>query len=669
MMAGPKKTLFSFSLWAGVAGLVLLLAGLGCSVCPLVPQLATGTPVPLTPTLPVPTPSPEPTPIPEPTPEVVVEMVPYANTLAGFSILYPEDWVYEEEDYAAYFAEDEDALTAFDPALSPIFVIRVGALDEIEEEVGAGASPEDLLENLLDNLFVEDLEVDEVESWTLDQMPGAGVEVGWRKDGSSIRGYILAAAGDEVASVGFGFSPEDEWSSYAPVVRKMFESLAFFRPEVPEPVAQGPVTPGEKVRGTLAAGGRDVWTLEAEAGQYVTIWMESVGPGDLDTYLELYLEDDSDEDGILVAEDDDGGVDTDSLLADFNVETSGTYYVHALTYSGSGDYEMWVDVADKPSGGGEIAYGETVEGRVAGGGDHEWVFAGQQGDEVSIAMRSVGEGLDCYLELRSVDGDLLAYDDDSGGDTDAWIEYSVLPDDGSYTIVASDISGEMGTYTLTLEIAELEVQGVLTFDQTVAATLELGVRHHWYLEGTMGDIITISMLASDGDWDTYLELYAPDGAQLTFDDDSGGDSNAAILELELPLTGTYRVVARGYSADQAGDYELTVEKVALEIQGTLVPDKAVTGTLESGVRHHWLFEGEQGEIVTISLIAVSEDWDAFLELYAPNSEQVMVDDDSGGGSNAAILEFELPLTGTYRVVARGFSNIDVGEYELTLTEP
>jgi hypothetical protein len=616
-------------------------------------------------------PSPEPTPIPEPTPtpEATVEMVPYANTLAGFSILYPKDWAYEEEDYSVYFAEDENALAAFDPTLSPIFVIRAGSLDEIEEEIGSDRSPEGLLDNLLANLFMEDLELGEVESWTFDQVSGAGVEVTWRQDGSSIRGYILAAAGDEVASVGFGFSPEDEWSFYAPVVRKMFGSLAFFPPEVPEPVAQGPVTPGEKVRGTLPAGGRDVWTLDVEAGQYVTIWVEAVGSGALDTYLELYQEDDSDEDGILVAEDDDGGADTDSLLADFYVETSGTYYIHALTYSGSGDYEMWVDVADKPSGGGEITYGETVEGRVSGGGDHEWVFAGQQGDEVSVTMRSVGEGLDCYLELRSADGDLLAYDDDSGGDTDAWIEYFVLPDDGSYTIVTSDISGEMGTYTLTLEIAELEVQGVLAFDQTVAATLESGVRHHWFLEGTTGDIVTISMLASDGDWDTYLELYAPDGVQLAFDDDSGGDSNAAILELELPSTGTYRVVARGYSADQVGDYELTVEKVALEIQGTLVSDQVVTGTLEAGVRHHWLFEGEQGEIITITLIAVTEDWDTFLELYAPNSEQVMIDDDSGGESNAAILQFELPLTGTYRVVARGFSDIDMGEYELTLTKP
>jgi hypothetical protein len=668
-----RRALSSFPLLAGIAVLVLFLSGLGCSICPFVPQPATSTPLPPapTPTPPAPTSTPKPTLIPEPTPtpEVVADMALYANTLSGFSIRYPEDWVYETADNAAYFAEDEDALASFDPTISPIFVIRAGSSEEIEEEIGSGGGPEDLLDSLLNDLFVDDLEIGEVEPWTFNQASGVGVEVGWREEGGDIRGYVVVAMSEETTGVGFGFSPGDEWSSYGPVVREMFASLEFFAPKVPEPVDRGPVLPGETVHGTLALGGREVWALEAETGQYITIWMESVGSGDLDTYLELYAEDDSDEDGVLIAEDDDGGVDTDSLLSDFYVEASGTYYIHALTYSGSGDYQMRVDVADKPSGGGEITFGETVEGTVAGGGQHEWVFVGQQGDEVSITMRSVDHGLDCYLELYSADGDLLAYDDVSGGNEDAWIAYFVLPADGSYTIVASDISGEAGTYELTLEMAQLEIEGVLTFGQTIAATLEPGVRHYWSFEGATGDIVTISMLASDGDWDTYLELYTPDGEQLAFDDDSGGDSNAAILEFELPLTGTYRVVARGYNADEAGDYELTVEKVELEIQGNLVPDETVAETLEPGVRHHWLFEGDEGETVTISLIAVDEDWDTFLELYAPDGEQVTIDDDSGGGGNAAILEFELPLTGIYRVVARGFSSFDTGEYELTLTKP
>jgi hypothetical protein len=66
---------------------------------------------------------------------------------------------------------------------------------------------------------------------------------------------------------------------------------------------------------------------------------------------------------------------------------------------------------------------------------------------------------------------------------------------------------------------------------------------------------------------------------------------------------------------------------------------------------------------------VGGDMDTYLELFAPDGVRVATDDDGGGGSNATIVVFELPLSGTYRIIARGHSDEDVGEYELALTGP
>ena len=66
------------------------------------------------------------------------------------------------------------------------------------------------------------------------------------------------------------------------------------------------------------------------------------------------------------------------------------------------------------------------------------------------------------------------------------------------------------------------------------------------------------MTAIDEDLDAYLELFSPSGERLTTDDDSGGDSNAMISEFELPETGTYRILARGYGGSSAGEYELAL---------------------------------------------------------------------------------------------------------------
>jgi len=650
-----------------MAVLALLLAGLGCSVCPFVPQ-------PSPPTTSPPPPPPADTPTPRPTPTLVltttpatsVEMVPYTNPIAGFSVLYPEEWVYEAEVEGVFFAETTQGLETADPAEGLVCAFFAGIPGDIEYILGETTTADDLLDSLVAELCTEECEMGDSEPWFFGETQGAGREVSWLDSWAEVRvkGYMVAAVGDEVAGIGLGASPEQDWASYKPIVMDVFASLEFFPPEVPEPVERGAIRPGETVRGELPLGGKDIWTFGAQEGQYVTIQAEAIVAGDLDTYLELY-----DGDGAMLVEDDDGGEGTNSRVLDFRIDDSDTYYVHVSAYGGEGDYRLGLEIADEPSGGGQIEYGEAVRAMMSGGGEHTWEFSGGEGDEISIAMNTVEGELDCYLELYSSDEELLTYDDDSGGSLNSLIEYYVLPADGLYRIVASDLSGESGEYELTLEIAQLEIQGSLSPDQIVAATLEPASRHHWLFEGETGDIVTISMTALDTDLDAYLELFAPSGELVTMDDDSGADSNAAIVEFELAHTGTYRVVARAYNDEQAGKYELTLEMAQLAIEGTLAYDQAVTAVLKPGEHHHWLFEGTAGKVVSISIVAVDEDMDTYLELFAPNGERVMTDDDSGGDSNAAILMFELPLNGTYRVVARGYSDVDTGTYELILTRP
>ena len=56
--------------------------------------------------------------------------------------------------------------------------------------------------------------------------------------------------------------------------------------------------------------------------------------------------------------------------------------------------------------------------------------------------------------------------------------------------------------------------------------------------------------------DPYLELLDPDGRTLAEDDDSGGELNS-LIQVTLPRSGRYTVVARGLG-DSAGRYVLTV---------------------------------------------------------------------------------------------------------------
>jgi hypothetical protein len=104
-----------------------------------------------------------------------------------------------------------------------------------------------------------------------------------------------------------------------------------------------------------------------------------------------------------------------------------------------------------------IAVGESRQGRLETG-DRQmndgtwadvWNFQGQAGQSVTIELRS--EEFDTYLQLLDGTGTRLAEDDDSLGDLDSRIVFT-LPATGMYQIVVNNFSDERraGIYTLSV---------------------------------------------------------------------------------------------------------------------------------------------------------------------------------------------------------------------------
>ncbi|MBI5787315.1 MAG: carboxypeptidase regulatory-like domain-containing protein [Candidatus Schekmanbacteria bacterium] len=99
----------------------------------------------------------------------------------------------------------------------------------------------------------------------------------------------------------------------------------------------------------------------------------------------------------------------------------------------------------------------------------------------------------------------------------------------------------------------------------------------------------------------------------------------------------------------------------------------IEGSLETGDHRlyggqycDWYsFEGQAGQKVLISLI--SPDFDPVLQLLnAANWRPVAIDDDHGGGMNAALGSFTLPYTGTYLIWATSYYEAEGGGYSLSL---
>lgn len=372
------------------------------------------------------------------------------------------------------------------------------------------------------------------------------------------------------------------------------------------------------------------------------------------------------------------------------------------------------------AGAGNIAYGQSVTGQITNKTYFElWQFQGARGDRVQIGMTGDGQ-LDPYLGLiDSASEEVLVEDDDSGGNSNAYIE-TTLDADGVYIIVATrydfDAGTSQGQYQLTLaggsgpqnvsattttsgapqEISEgVFLMGDLAMGTPTSGSITASSYAQIYtIQLQQGTDFLLAMFADNSPLDCYLILADQDGNVLSEDNNSGnqvdGSKTDAFLRLTIPNTGTYLVGATRAGVDtgtSTGNYVLiaaTPEEqntaqqqnqgqnqtpAGVEQMSVIAAGQSANGMISSAsFVHLYPYDGQADEQITITMTG-SGGLDAYLGLIDPQQEVIAEDDDSGGGTDAQI-SIRLPESGTYLIVVTR-NGIDEGttqgSYTLTVT--
>ena len=79
----------------------------------------------------------------------------------------------------------------------------------------------------------------------------------------------------------------------------------------------------------------------------------------------------------------------------------------------------------------------------------------------------------------------------------------------------------------------------------------------YYFKGYRGDTVLIEMTKRTSSLDPFLTLYDPYGYMVASDDDTAGYGNSQI-DVSLPRSGTYELVAGSYLGQSQGAYKLTL---------------------------------------------------------------------------------------------------------------
>lgn len=407
----------------------------------------------------------------------------------------------------------------------------------------------------------------------------------------------------------------------------------------------------------------DRYPLQGRAGQSVQVGVEST---EFDPYLIL-----QNDRGEKIAEDDDSGTGSNSLLT-ATLPQGGNYQVIVSSYEegSSGNYEVSID--GRKQQGTLSATAPVVETVNVKRGDR-YAFEGRSGQDIQISMES--SDFDPYLILQNAAGETIAENDDSFNSYNALLNFT-LPDTGRYQLLATSFAnGAAGAYDLTINSTEqvtpplLQATNVqLGLEERAAHQTRIGQGNRIPLKGTANQTLNISLDSTD--FDPYLIVQDQNGAVIGENDDREGSTNS-LLQVTLPSTGTYDLVASAYAADSAGTYQLQVAEEQrsasplLNTRGTWTPEATPTEIQYVRNADAYTFSGEAGQIVEIGLD--SEEFDPYLTLenVAAPGEVIAQDDDSGTDRNA-LLNVMLPETGTYRVFARGYEDESQGSYQFQI---
>lgn len=461
-----------------------------------------------------------------------------------------------------------------------------------------------------------------------------------------------------------------------------------------------PFNYGAPVNGTLSNGTPStVYTFGGLRGDVIAIDL-SVTTGNLDPMITLM-----DSQGKVLALSDDAAIagrgSRDLHLDSLHIPRSDQYSLVVARFGYSlgtttGGYTLEVNrIGVSSASGSALRYGDSVYNTITDSTPQVYYsFQAARGDVISVRMQRASGDLDPAIQIVNNQSQIINENDDAPGTLDAAINGYIVRDSGVYVIIASrfgEAAGRSkGSFVLTLVsgadsglgksvdlafplLPGVAVQGVITAKNDT---------QFYSFTGKKDDVVTIHMNRVGGALDSFLKLLDPTQREVITDDDSGGGQNSLIDSFVLPMDGTYTIIATRFDPTvetSVGPYEIQVNVSGNAFQNVPnLPRLDIGASVQGAITNDtpqvtYVFVGRQGDAITITMNKVDGNLDPRLIILNADQKPISSDDDSGGGQNARIDPFTVPITGIYYVVATRFNGSEgdthtTGTFTLSLAQ-
>ncbi|MFN8373472.1 MAG: pre-peptidase C-terminal domain-containing protein [Anaerolineae bacterium] len=200
---------------------------------------------------------------------------------------------------------------------------------------------------------------------------------------------------------------------------------------------------------------------------------------------------------------------------------------------------------------------------------------------------------------------------------------------------------------------------------------------------TAPDAQTVTVTARSetaGAIDTTLQVLSADNENLGFNDDHEtrradlSNRDSVIEDLELPSAGVYIIRVDSFTGASTGNVEVTLDAAGRGAVGDVAEPVVISDRLRRSRTYETTFEGNEGDVVTITARDLPDDdadIDPLLTLLNEDGDVLAENDDHENRDtaldlfDARIENFVLPEDGTYTIEVDEYFG-DPGDFELTI---
>lgn len=292
----------------------------------------------------------------------------------------------------------------------------------------------------------------------------------------------------------------------------------------------------------------------------------------------------------------------------------------------------------------------------------QFSFTAEAGDILIIRTSRTSGNIQPRMRLRDSQGTLIrevfSYSitaEMAGVELAAGDTYTLSVDDrqstgtGAYAVSLQRLNGPVGS-------AELP------FGTTQPATLLVGSEMDAYsLSGQAGDKLLLRMSSGDSRFNPQLRLYQPGGA-LVCSATSYGNTAGNTEVCQLPVNGTYLLLANEWREGEVGSYYIYVQRLN-EPSGAspIAYGAARSGSLAMPAEADtFTVDGTSGDVLTIRMARASQSIQPVIQLYTPDG--TLVCSTHTYGSVTEKNDCLLPQTGRYTVLVYDLQDGRTGSY-------